>query len=123
MKVLDIINLEKALLYLKEDMIKFPIQIAYALNENLKKCSNITDIFFDKQKILMNKYMKNINGEGDITVSQENLIKYYEEYNSMLDTTIDNIPFIIINIQDILNVSDVKCNMNIFDWLEPIIKR
>lgn len=123
MKVIDIINLEKALLYLKEDMIKFPIQIAYALNENLKKCSNITDIFFDKQKILMNKYMKNINGEGDITVSQENLIKYYEEYNSMLDTTIDNIPFIIINIQDILNVSDVKCNMNIFDWLEPIIKR
>lgn len=123
MKVLDIINLEKALLYLKEDMIKFPIQIAYALNENLKKCSNITDIFFDKQKILMNKYMKNINGEGDITVSQENLVKYYEEYNSMLDTTIDNIPFIIINIQDILNVSDVKCNMNIFDWLEPIIKR
>lgn len=123
MKLIDIINIEKALLYLKQDMVKFPIQIAYALNENLKKCSSITTIFFDKQKMLMSKYMKNIIGEGDIVASREDLTKYQEEYNNMLNTSFNDIPFIMINIKDILNVSDVECSMDIFDLLEPILKK
>lgn len=90
-------NSEQALIKLSNSSL--PIALSYKISKALKVISKeLTDLEEFRAK-LVQKYGTD-NGEGNLVVSQENIDKFLEELNPLLQEEI-NLPFNQINASDL----------------------
>jgi hypothetical protein len=84
-KLIQIYDMEEPLKkVMKQDV---PIKIAYKLAKNIKKINDEYMIIVNQKNNLIKKYGK--ESEGVISVLQENINKYTEEFSEYLNTEIE----------------------------------
>lgn len=113
LKLYEIINLEEGIDELKKHDLSFPFKVSLTIMRNKNKCTEITDLFFNRIMVIFNDPNKLY--DSSLRSTEENMI-----YNDLLNTSVD-IDITQLSINDITIDDNVKVELKLFDNLKPML--